>query len=351
MHTQKPATQNRNRNQMFKKPTLLHLLAPSIVLIISIGLVTALHAEEKKPNVLVILLDDAGYNDFGFMGSQVMKTPNIDKLAASGISCSDAHTSGTTCSPSRAGIMTGRYQQRFGHHENLPPHGKGMDPTEKTMGDAFQSIGYKTIYVGKWHLGETEKHYPTNRGWAEFTGLLEGSRTYFPRKDEKLGDPRSIERNGKLFQWDGYVTDCFTDVAINYIKEAKEDPFCLFLSYTAPHTPMDAKKEHLQMFQGHPRQKLAAMLWSVDEGIGRVIQTLDDMKLRDNTLIFFLSDNGGSTNNKSDNGRLKGFKGTKFEGGQRVPFVVSWPAKVPANKRYDGLRHLRNSSSRSRCPA
>ena len=289
------------------------------------------------PNILVILLDDAGYNDLGFMGSQVMRTPQIDKLAASGVIFSDAHTSGTSCSPSRAGIMTGRYQQRFGHHENSPPQGKGMDPSEKTMGDAFKSAGYKTLYVGKWHLGKTEAFYPTNRGWDEFLGLRDGSRSYFSEKNEKLGNPKSIEHNGKLVKWDGYLTDYLTDVAIDYLEQSRDKPFCMFLAYTAPHAPMQAKKEHLAMFKDHPRQKLAAMLWSVDEGIGRVIQKLEDLNLRENTLIFFLSDNGGTIQNNSDNGVLKGYKGTKFEGGQRVPFVVSWPAKIPANGKYDGL--------------
>lgn len=310
---------------------LLTLLALSLA-----GMATV-NAAKNSPNVLIILLDDAGYNDFGFMGGTAMKTPNIDRLAASGIVCPDAHTSGTTCSPSRAGIMTGRYQQRFGHHENSPPHGKGMDPSEKTLADAFQVGGYKTIYVGKWHLGDMEEHYPTNRGWDEFVGLREGSRSYFPRKNEKLGNPRSIEHNGELAQWDGYITDYFTDVAIDYIKQTKDEPFCMFLSYTAPHTPMHAKKEHLKMFEGHPRQKLAAMLWSVDEGIGRVLQSLEDLKLRENTLIFFLSDNGGSSASTSDNGPLKGYKGTKFEGGQRIPFIVSWPAKIPEGGTYHGL--------------
>ena len=294
-------------------------------------------AAQNPPNILVILLDDAGYNDFGFMGSKEIRTPNIDKLAASGVICSDAHISGTSCSPSRAGIMTGRYQQRFGHEENVPPRGKGMDPAEKTLGDAFQSIGYKTIYIGKWHLGSTEEFYPTNRGWDEFYGLREGHRSYFPDPKEKRDSHKAIEHNGEYVEWEGYVTDLFTDAAIDYLDDLKGKPFFMFLSYTAPHTPMQAKEEDLRRFKDHPRQKLAAMLWSADEGIGRVLDRLDKLKLRDNTLVFFLSDNGGPTSNSSNNWPLKGNKGDKFEGGQRTPFIVSWPARLPAGKTYDGL--------------
>lgn len=292
----------------------------------------------KPPNILVILLDDAGYNDFGFMGSANIKTPNIDKLAASGIRFMDAHLSGTTCSPSRAGLMTGRYQQRFGHEENVPPLGKGMDPAEKTIGDAFQQIGYRTIYIGKWHLGSTDEYYPTNRGWDEFYGLREGHRDYFYQgESERLGNHKSIEHNNKHVKWDGYVTDHFTDVSIDYLERNQEDPFFMFLSYTAPHAPMQAKEEHLEKFKNHPRQKLAAMIWSVDEGIGRVLAKLEELNLRDDTLIFFLSDNGGAVANQSNNKPLKGYKGDKFEGGQRTPFIVSWPSELPAGDIYDGL--------------
>lgn len=314
-------------------------IRPCMCSLLAVGFL-AIHpvqAEEKAPNILVILLDDAGYNDFGFMGSPEMRTPHIDALAASGISCTDAHLTGTSCSPSRAGIMTGRYQQRFGHHENVPPYGKGMNLAEKTIGDSFKAAGYKTIYIGKWHLGSTENHYPTNRGWDEFMGLREGHRSYFPGKDDKKGSHKALEHNGTLVEWDGYVTDYFTDVAIDYLKASKDEPFFMFLSYTAPHTPMHAKKEHLEKFEGHPRQKLAAMLWSVDEGIGRVVQSLEELGLRENTLVYFLSDNGGPTANGSDNGPLKGHKGDKFEGGQRTPFIVSWPAKLPKGGTYDGL--------------
>lgn len=293
----------------------------------------------NRPNILVILLDDAGYADFGFMGSPDLETPAIDRLAASGVVFSDAHISGTTCSPSRAGLITGRYQQRFGYECNVPPTGKGLDPEEHTLGDALRSAGYRTGYVGKWHLGSTAVFYPTRRGFDDFYGLREGSRAYFyrPEADDKPGSHRALEHNGSPAPFDGYLTDAFTEAALRFLGETSEQPFFLFLSYTAVHTPMHAKEEHLQKYQGHPRQKLAAMTWSVDEGIGRVLHQLDETGRRDDTLVFFLSDNGGAANNQSSNAPLAGWKGNKFEGGHRTAFIASWPRVIPAGESADGL--------------
>ena len=295
------------------------------------------HTAHAKPNVLVSLLDDAGYNDFGFMGSEDILTPHMDQLAASGMTFSDAHLAGTTCSPSRASMITGRYQQRFGYHNNVPPKGNGLDPSETTVGDAFQAGGYKTYYIGKWHLGAVEKYFPNNRGFDEFYGLLEGSRSYFPGKDDTSKGGKAIQRNGEFIEWKGYITDLFTEAALDYLDDAKDEPFFMFLSYTAPHGPMHAKKEHLKKFEGHARPELASMYWSVDEGIGQVLDRLDTLNLRENTLVFLLSDNGGAAANQSNNAPLKGFKGSKFEGGHRTPFVMSWPGTIEAGSSFDGL--------------
>lgn len=296
----------------------------------------------ERPNVLVILLDDLGYNDTGYMGSSEIQTPQIDDLAKSGMTFSDAHVSGTTCSPSRAGILTGRYQQRFGHHHNSPPGlSQGLDVTEKTIGDAFSEDGYKTYYIGKWHLGLSDEYHPNNRGFDEFLGLLGGARSYFPNAiNDQAGDGASIQHNHKFYAWDGYLTDLFTDQAMRYFTEdRKGQPFFMMLAYTAPHVPMEAKEEDMRRFKSLPpdRQKLAAMIWSADLGIGKVVTRLEDLGLRDNTLIFFLSDNGGALSNHSDNSPLTGFKGTTFEGGQRTPFILSWPKKIPAGSQYHGL--------------
>ncbi len=292
----------------------------------------------QKPNIIVILADDAGYADFGFMGSTDLETPNIDVLANDGVVFTDAHVSATVCAPSRAGLLTGRYQQRFGFECNIPPHGKGIGKDDKTIGDVLQDGGYKTIAIGKWHVGETDEHHPNNRGFDEFYGFLGGSRSYFlNEKTDKEGNPHAILHNNQQVDFEGYLTDVFGDKAVDYIEEYSNQPFFMYLAFNAVHTPMHAKKEHLAKYEGHSRKKLAAMTWSFDENVGKVIAKLKEKGIYDNTLIFFLSDNGGAANNQSSCEPLKGWKGNKFEGGHRIPFIMSYPAKVSGGKRFEGL--------------
>jgi len=292
----------------------------------------------EKPNVIVILADDAGYADFGFMGSSDLETPNIDKLAQDGVIFTDAHVSATVCSPSRAGLLTGRYQQRFGHECNIPPHDLGMDTTETSIASAMKLQGYQTAVFGKWHLGEASQYHPNNRGFDEFYGFLEGGRSYFPHKmNDRPGDPREIQHNGKHVDFTGYLTDVLGDKTVDYIDAQKDNPFFVYLSFNAVHTPMHATKEDLKRYEGHARQDLAAMTWAMDRAIGKVVDKLKKENLYENTLIFFLSDNGGAHNNQSSCLPLKGWKGNKFEGGHRVPFVMTWPQKLKAGGKYKGL--------------
>jgi arylsulfatase A-like enzyme len=292
----------------------------------------------NKPNIIIILIDDAGYADFGFMGSKDLQTPEIDKLANSGIIFTDAHTSSTVCSPSRAGLITGRYQQRFGFECNGTGDSLGLDISEITMGSALKSKGYKTIAIGKWHLGDEEKYQPNNRGFDEFYGFLSGSRNYFPNPQNDVpGNINSIRHNQEQVNFEGYLTDVLGDAAVNYIEEYKKEPFLMYLSFNAVHTPLQAKKEDLEKFKGHPRQMLAAMTWSLDENVGKVMKKLADEKLLENTLVFFLSDNGGAKNNQSTVFPLKGWKGNEFEGGHRVPFAMSWKGHFPAGLKSEKL--------------
>ncbi|WP_421918903.1 sulfatase-like hydrolase/transferase [Marinifilum sp.] len=294
--------------------------------------------KEKKPNILIILADDAGYADFGFMGSQDLKTPNIDKIAKEGVHFTDFHVTGSVCSPSRAGLLTGRFQQRFGHEQNLGSS-LGMDTSEVTIADMLKTEGYKTAIFGKWHLGDDAEYHPNRRGFDEFWGMLAGHRSYFyNEKKDKPGNSKSIQHNGEFVPFKGYLTDVLGDKAIEFIKNNKDNKWFTYLSYTAVHTPMEATKEDMALFEGHPRQKLAAMTWAMDRSIGKVIKTLEETGQLDNTIIYFFSDNGGpSRSNQSSNLPLKGIKGMEFEGGHRVASAIMWKGHVKAGTQFNKL--------------
>lgn len=293
--------------------------------------------EQDPPNILLILADDAGYDDFGFQGSDAIKTPHLDKVAANGVVFTDAHVSAAVCSPSRAGLLTGRYQHRFGHESNSPPGNFGMDTAEVTIADVLQQEGYRTAAFGKWHLGGKDRYHPNNSGFDYFYGLISGSRSYFP-KDYGKGNSKTMMVNRKYTPMEkGYVTDALGDSTASFIRRTDDQPFFAYLSFTAPHTPMHAKEEDMKRFEGHPRQKLAAMMWAMDRAVGNVVETLKEEGKLDNTLIFFLSDNGGALSNNSSNEPLKGWKGNKFEGGHRVPFFVWWNGKLEGGQTFDGL--------------
>ena len=288
----------------------------------------------EQPNIIIILVDDAGYVDFGFMGSKDLQTPHIDALANSGVIFTDAHVTATVCAPSRAGLLTGKYQQRFGFEAN-GTGGIGLSDDVTTMADVFKRNGYNTYALGKWHLGEDATDHPNQRGFDKFYGFLAGSRSYFPL--DNPSKEHMLQYNGKRMVFDGYLTDVLGNQSVKFIKENGSAPFFMYLAYNAVHTPMHAKEADLEKFQNQPRRELAAMTWCLDENIGKLLTTLEELGKRENTLIYFLSDNGGAHNNQSQNGPLKGWKGNKFEGGHRVPFVVCWPKMIKGNHVFDGL--------------
>lgn len=301
---------------------------------------TVLSAAEApaKPNVLVIVADDLGYGDLGFQGGQEIPTPHLDRLAADGVKFTSGYVSGPYCSPTRAGLLTGRYQQRFGHEFNPgpapdPAQKIGLPLEEKTIADRFRAAGYRTGLVGKWHLGNAPEFHPQQRGFEEFYGFLGGAHPYFP------GSPKNnpILRGTKTVDDPEYLTDAFAKEAVAYIDRHKADPFFLLLTFNAVHNPQHAKPEHLERFKGisdERRRTYAGMLAAMDDAVGNVLGKLKSEKLEQNTLVVFISDNGGPEVNGSTNGPLRGQKAQTWEGGVRIPFVVKWPATIPAGGEY-----------------
>ena len=313
---------------------------------ISINLIqlclTIFLSAKDKPNVIILLADDLGWADLGYQGSDDIRSPHIDSLAKNGIRFTDGHVSASVCSPSRAGLMTGRYQQRFGHEANSPPPSDGMDLEQITMADRLKKLGYRTGLIGKWHLGNQDEFYPTRRGFDYFYGLRSGSRSYFynAKNDDKPGNVRAIEENGKPVKFDGYLTDVFGQKAIDFINAKDDKPFFLFHSFTAPHGPMHATEEDKALFasiENTKRRSYAAMIWAMDRAIGQLVDALKAAGEFENTLIWFLSDNGGATGNASINLPLAGHKGIKFEGGTRVPFFAHWPKTFRNPKTFDPI--------------
>ncbi|MCB9876513.1 MAG: sulfatase-like hydrolase/transferase [Planctomycetes bacterium] len=282
-----------------------------------------------RPNVIVVLADDLGCADLSCLGCTDIATPNLDRLAASGLLLTDAHVSASVCAPSRAGLMTGRYQQRCGAECNgSPPDGVNVPGTTVTMAEAMRDAGYQTFAVGKWHLGSAPECRPEAQGFDRFAGFLGGSRSYFAI--DAPGVQQALWRDGARVPEAeiGYLTDWLTDAALQQVDQRDPTrPFLLYLAYNAPHTPMHASEADLARFPGlaGKRRTYAAMVHALDRGVGRVLDALDQQGIADDTLVVFLADNGGATDNGSDNGPWRGMKGSLWEGGHRVPFAVRWP--------------------------
>ncbi len=289
-----------------------------------------------KPNIVVLYSDDAGYADFGFQpncAADMKKlTPHIDRIAKEGARFSNAYMAGSVCSPSRAGLMTGRYQQRFGYDNNLPPGFKsGLELKESFGVKHLKNLGYTTGLIGKWHLGYPAEYHPNKRGFDWFYGLLQGSRPYFELK--KPSAHRVIQENGTVTEEKGYVTDRFGDAACRFIKTNKEKPFYLFVSFTSPHGPLQPKPEDAKRtahIGDKKRANYAGLVVSLDDNVGKVLDCLKAEGLDDNTIILFTNDNGGQTLTGANNAPLQGKKGTLWEGGVRVPWAMKWSGKIPA---------------------
>lgn len=311
-------------------------------------------ARGRAPNIIVILTDDQGYGDVGFNGSTEIPTPNIDRIAKEGVRFDRGYVSFPVCGPSRAGLLTGRYQSRFGYDlnasENPLDPTAGLPLTEMTIADMLDKAGYTSAVMGKWHMGNHDQFHPFERGFDEFYGFPNGGHNYF--LDQLRNIPiKEAQNGGQLYQsWlmvgrkqvptSGYLTDWLSDHAVDFVERHKDKPFFLYLAYNAPHTPMQATQKYLDRFvhiADERRRTYAAMVSAVDDGVGALLDKLDALDLADDTIVFFLSDNGGPlqrARNGSVNLPLRGGKGDLFEGGVRVPFAMRWTGRIPAGIDY-----------------
>ena len=275
------------------------------------------------------------------MGSDEIKTPNLDQLALDGVIFNNAYVSASVCSPSRAGLLTGMYQQRFGHECNLDSDvNNSFDPNQVTIAEALKTEGYTTGLVGKWHLGDKTQNHPLKNGFDYFWGFISGARNYFYDPNEvNRNSIRNVVENYSQTNFEGYLTDVLGEKAISFIDKNNQsnNPFFLFLSFNAPHTPMQAKEEVLEKFKDSPRKVYASMMWSMDEAIGNIIVALKENNQYDNTIIYFLSDNGAAMSNNASPFPFKGWKGNQYEGGIKTPMIMTWKNKIKSNTKFDGF--------------
>lgn len=299
------------------------------------------YAAPARPNIVIVLSDDQGWGDVGFNGCREIPTPNLDSLAQSGVIFDSGYASHPYCSPSRAGLLTGRYQQRFGHECNPGAMGEdmiaGLPLSETFLSTVLKEHGYRTGAIGKWHLGDAPQFWPIRRGFDEWFGFSGGGMSYWGHVGKK-NPLRGVLRNGEVVPQTEltHLTDDFSTEAVKFVECHRDRPFFLYLAYNAPHAPDQATRAHLKRtdhIEYGGRAVYGAMVAAMDAGVGRVTRALKRLGLYDSTLIFFYSDNGGRGEH-AVNFPFRGHKGMLFEGGIRVPFCVSWPAALQGGQHY-----------------
>ena len=294
-------------------------------------------AQIRRPNVIVIFSDDHGWGEISCNAKTDAPTPHIDSIAANGVRFTDGYVSCPVCSPSRAGLLTGRYQQRFGHYGNPQPaldrKQWGLPLDQKTMADYMKELGYATGAIGKWHLGDIAAYHPNRRGFDEFFGFIGGAHPYL---NPTINSFNTIQRNGKPVDEKEYLTDAFAREAVSFIERHKARPFFLYLPFNAVHAPLDIPPKLADAFpeiKDPKRRAYARMQKSMDDAVGQVLAKVRELDLEHDTLIFFVGDNGGPTpGTTSSNGPFKGYKTQVFEGGIRVPFVAQWRGHIAEGK-------------------
>jgi arylsulfatase A len=293
----------------------------------------ALGQDPRKPNVVLILVDDMGYGDIGSYGVKDIRTPHLDRLAREGVRFTDFYSNGPVCTPTRAALMTGRYQQRVALEWALLLNEKepGLPGTEPTLPRLVRNTGYRTAMTGKWHLGFRPEFGPNAHGFHEFFGILSGNVDMYSHK-YRTG-VIDLWENDRRAERSGYLTDLLTDRAVGFIEKSAAEPFFLYVAYNAVHWPFqvqgrpDDVRSDATWFDG-TRADYARMLESMDAGVGRILSALDRLKLTEHTLVIFTNDNGGER--LSRNAPLFHHKATLWEGGIRVPALLRWPGKVAA---------------------
>jgi arylsulfatase A-like enzyme len=328
-----------------------------LIVTLLLGSLATPHAAESRPNLVIILTDDMGYADLKAFGDSEIPTPHLDRLAAGGTKFTSAYVVAPICVPSRMGIMSGRFPARFGVFDNVYAAEQNRIWMEQTtLANVLKKQGYRTANIGKWHLsGNSSAHSgdelggfqfkpPHERGFDEFVGITGGMHTFWK------GTGLARFKDGKYVRFNSpdYLTDFFGTEACDFIQRNKACPFFLYLAFNAPHAPLHGLDEDQAAIDAKhispDRRKYAAMVRAIDRNVGRVMDKLRELGLAENTLTVFLNDNGGGGNNASEHTRntarnvpYRGHKFDVWEGGVRVPFILHWPAQVPAGKTFDGI--------------